>query len=60
MASLLPSHPLLHHQRGSSLAAIPTRCFRHSSTFHLTLSSTIRTKVGFSAAAQKDIASRSC
>ncbi|CAJ2669741.1 unnamed protein product [Trifolium pratense] len=59
MASLLPSHPLLHHHHGgSALAAIPTRCFRHSSAFHLTLSSTNRTKADFSAAAaQNNIAS---
>ncbi|PNX91911.1 peptide deformylase chloroplastic-like [Trifolium pratense] len=59
MASLLPSHPLLHHHHGgSALAAIPTRCFRHSSASHLTLSSTNRTKADFSAAAaQNNIAS---
>jgi peptide deformylase len=57
MASLLPSHLLLHHHRSSALASIPTRCFRHSSAFNLTLSSTNRTKVGFSTAAQNDIAS---
>jgi len=52
MASLLPSHLLHHyHHRCSALAAIPNRFF------HLTISSSSRTKSAFSAS-QNEFASR--